>query len=154
MHRPWFLGLGWGLLLLAVPYDGGLALAEPRVTVHTAWSPSMPPVASTGAFYMIIRNNGNEGERLRGAHSPACTRTEVHESYEKAGGGMGAMGMRPVPGGAVDIPAQSQVELKVNGLHLMCLGKRLAFTKGAQLPLTLQFESSGEFPVLVHIREP
>jgi copper(I)-binding protein len=64
------------------------------------------------------------------------------------------MGMRPVPGGVIDIPAQSQVELKASGFHLMCLGKRLAFTKGAELPLTLQFESSGEFPVLVHIREP
>ena len=42
---------------------------------------------------------------------------------------MGAMGMRPVPGGVIDIPAQSQVELKASGLHIMCLGKRLVFDK-------------------------
>jgi len=54
------------------------------------------------------------------------------------------MGMRPVPGGVIDIPAQSQVELKASGFHLMCLGKRIEFERGAQLPLTLQFETSGE----------
>lgn len=74
---------------------------------------------------MIIRNTGNAGDRLRGAHSPACTSIELHESYEKPGGamGMGAMDMRPVPSGVVDIPAQRQVELNVGGLHLMCLGQ-------------------------------
>ena len=154
MHRPWFVDLGLVLLLVAVLCDGGLALAEPRVTVYEAWGPSMPQVAPMGAFYMIIRNTGNEGERLRGAHSPACNIIELHESYEKPGSAMGAMGMRPVPGGVIDIPAQSQVELKASGLHIMCLGKRLAFEKGAQFPLTLHFETSGEVTVPVKIREP
>jgi copper(I)-binding protein len=142
------------LLFMAAPYNGGLALAEPRVTVHAVWGLSMPSIAPMGAFYMSIRNTGDEGERLRGASSPACTRMELHESYEKKGGAMGAMGMRPVPGGVIDIPAQSQVELKANGLHIMCLGKRLAFEKGARFSLTLHFETAGEIAVVVHIREP
>jgi periplasmic copper chaperone A len=156
MHRPWFVDLGLVLLLVAVLCDGGLASAEPKVTVHEAWGPSMPPVAPMGAFYMIIRNAGNAGERLRGAHAPACNIIELHESYQKPGGAMGmdAMGMRPVPGGVIDIPAQSQVELKASGFHLMCFGKRLAFEKGAQFPLTLHFETSGEVTVPVLIREP
>jgi copper(I)-binding protein len=109
-----------------------------------------------GAFYMIIRNTGNAGERLRGAYSPSCNIIELHESYQKPGGAMGmdVMGMRPVPGGVIDIPAQSQVELKASGFHLMCLGKRLAFEKGARFPLTLHFEMSGEVAVSVMIRDP
>ena len=156
MHRRWFVSLMLVFLLMAVSCNGGSASAEPKVTVHEAWGLPMPPVASAGAFYMIIRNTGNEGERLRSAHSPACTSIELHESYQKAEGamGMGAMGMRPVPGGVIDMPAQSQVELKASGFHLMCLGKRLAFEKGAQLPLTLHFETSGEVSVPVLIREP
>ena len=156
MHRRWFVGLGLVLLLMTISFDGWLASAEPRVTVHEAWAQPMPPVAPAGAFYMVIRNTDNDGDRLRGAHSPACTSIELHESYQKPGGamGMGAMSMRPVPGGVIDIPAQSQVELKASGFHLMCLGKRLAFDKGAQLPLTLHFETSGEVTVPVLIREP
>ena len=156
MHRPWFVSLGFMLLLLAVPGDGWLALAEPRVTVQKAWGPSMPPVASMGAFYMIIRNTGNTGDTLRGAHSPACSSIELHESYQKPGGAMGmdTMGMRPVPGGVIDIPAQSKVELKASGFHLMCIDKRRAFEKNVQFPMTLHFETSGEVTVPVKIREP
>jgi len=139
-------------LWMAVPYDGGSASAEPLVAIHEAWGPSMPAVAPAGVFYMIIRNTGNEGEKLRGAHSPACTSIEVHAPGGAVG--MGAMGMRPVPGGVIDIPAQGQVELKASGFHLMCLSKRSAFEKGAQLPLTLHFETSGEVSVPVLIREP
>jgi hypothetical protein len=139
---------------MVVPYGGGLVLAEPQVTIYEAWGPSLPPVAPLGAFYMIIRNTGNEGEKLSSAYSPACTAIELHESYEKPGGAMGAMGMRPVPGGVIDIPAHSQVELKASGLHIMCLGKRLVFEKGTQFPLTLHFETSGEVTVPVTIREP
>ena len=154
VHQSWFVSLGLVLLWMVVPYDGRLALAEPKVIVYEAWGPSLPPVAPLGAFYMIIRNTGNEGEKLHSASSPACTTIELHESYAKPGGAMGAMGMRPVPGGVIDIPAQSQVELKASGLHIMCLGKRLVFAKGTQLPLTLHFETSGEVSVPVLLREP
>lgn len=34
------------------------------------------------------------------------------------------------------------------------LGKRIAFERGAQLSLTLQFETSGEITVSVMIHEP
>jgi len=59
-----------------------------------------------------------------------------------------------VPGGGIDIPAQSHVEIKANGFHLMCLGKRLAFERGAQFSLTSHFETSGEVTVPAKIREP
>jgi periplasmic copper chaperone A len=156
MPRPWFVDLGLVVLVAAVLCHGRLASTEDGVTVSEAWGPSMPPVAPMGAFYMRIHNTGHAGERLRGARSPACSMLELHESYQKPGSvrGMNAMGMRPVPGGVLDIPAQSQVELKASGFHLMCLGKRLALAKGAQFPLTLLFEMSGEVTVPVHIREP
>jgi periplasmic copper chaperone A len=156
MHRRELVGLGSELLLLAILCHAWWASAEPRITVYEAWGLPMPPVASMGAFYMVIRNTGNAGERLRSAHSPACSSIALHESYEKPGGpiGVGAMGMRPVPGSVIDIPAQSQVELKASGFHLMCLGKRLEFDRGVRFPLTLHFETSGEVTVPVLIREP
>jgi hypothetical protein len=64
------------------------------------------------------------------------------------------MGMRPVEGGVIEIPAGGQAELKVGGLHVMCIQKQADFEPGAQLPLTLQFEKSGEKMITVEIREP
>ena len=162
MQRRWFTDMGLILLFMAVLLVAWVALAEPRITIYEAWAPPMPPVALTAAFYMHIRNAGNTGDTLRGAHSPACTSIELHESFQKPGGAtlgmsgvaMGAMGMRPVPDGVIAIPAQSQVELRVDGFHLMCLGKRQAFDKNALLSLTLQFETAGEVTVPVRIREP
>jgi copper(I)-binding protein len=128
VRRPqqWVVGLGLMLLLLAVPGAGWLALAAPKVTLQKAWGPPLPPVASINALYMIIRNAGDSGDTLRGAHAPACTSIELHESYQRPGGtmGMAMMGMRPVPGGVIDLPAQGQVELKASDFHLRCIGKR------------------------------
>lgn len=154
MQQRWFVGLGWTLLVLATSSAGWLAWAQPHVTVQKAWGPALPPVASIGAFYMRIHNAGSAADTLRGAHSPACSSIELHESYQRPGGmGMEMTGMRPVPGGVIDIPARGQVELKVNGFHLMCIGTRQAFEKNVQFLLTLQFETSGEITVPVQIRE-
>ena len=37
VHQSWFVSLGFVLLWMVVPYDGRLALAEPKVTVYEAW---------------------------------------------------------------------------------------------------------------------
>ena len=52
------------------------------------------------------------------------------------------MGMRPVEGGSIEIPAGEKVELKIGGLHIMCIGKLVDFDSGVILPLTLEFEKS------------
>jgi copper(I)-binding protein len=76
---------------------------------------------------------------------------ELHESYDM---GDGVMGMRPVEGGFIEIPAGGQAELKMGGLHIMCIDKLDDFTEGAVLSLTLEFEKSGEMAVDVEIRQP
>jgi len=61
--------------------------------------------------------------------------------------------MRPVEGGFIEVPAGGEVELKVGGLHVMCIDKLEDFAVGATLPLTLQFEKAGEITVNIEIRE-
>ncbi|MBP6803518.1 MAG: copper chaperone PCu(A)C, partial [Chloroflexi bacterium] len=65
----------------------------------------------------------------------------------------GAMGMRPVEGGLISIPAGGTVELKVGGLHVMCIDKLRALETGEQIPLTLTFANAGEMVVNAEIRE-
>ena len=66
----------------------------------------------------------------------------------------GAMGMRPVEGGGIEVPAGGQAELKMGGLHIMCINKLEDFEVGAVLPLTLEFEKSDQMIIDVEIREP
>jgi len=124
---------------------------RPEITVEGAWGRPSPQAAPTGAFYLRLKNAGRQADRLVSAQSPACSTVEVHETYETA---EGAMGMRPVEDGVVEIPAKGEVEFKTGGLHLMCIGKLTAFTPGTRLPLRLQFQKSGEITVEVEVREP
>ena len=75
---------------------------------------------------------------------------ELHESYLLEDG---EMGMRPVTGGSIEIPAGGMVELKVGGLHVMCLDKTAEFALGDTYALQLVFEKSGEMAVDVKIQE-
>ena len=100
---------------------------------------------------MVIQNSGGAEDRLLRAESSACQTVELHESYQTD---EGAMGMRPVSGGSITIPARGDVELKVGGLHVMCIEKLEDFNPGVELPLTLYFEKTGELSLSVEIREP
>ncbi len=122
----------------------------PKIAVEGMWGRPSPKIAQAGAFYMVIRNTGAAADKLTAARSSACTTVELHESYQMSNG---TMGMRPVTGGTIEIPANGQVELKVGGLHIMCIDKKVEFNNGVKLPLTLVFAKSGEINVQVEIRE-
>ncbi|MBI5304907.1 MAG: copper chaperone PCu(A)C [Chloroflexi bacterium] len=124
--------------------------AAPKIAVEGVWGRPSPATAQAGAFYMMIRNTGSVADKLTAAKSNACGTVELHESYMMANG---AMGMRMVTGGTMDIPANGQVELKVGGLHIMCIEKKVELKSGVKLPLTLVFEKSGQINVDVEIRE-
>ncbi len=125
--------------------------AGPQIQVEDAWGRPSPKVATAGAFYMTLRNTGNEDDALIGASSDACGTVELHESFKTA---EGAMGMRPVEGGKIVISAGQTVELKMGGLHIMCIDKKVDFTPGTKVKLVLHFEKSGDMPIEVEIRQP
>jgi len=145
-------GLWNGMLfLLGLLLVGCKSSSGPEISVEDAWGRPSPKVATAGVFYMQIKNNGGEADKLVGGESPACGTVELHESYMTE---EGAMGMRPVEGGFIEIPPRGEVELKIGGLHIMCIEKLEDFEAGAVLPVTLKFEITGEFPINVAIHEP
>jgi len=135
-----------GLVLPACQTPSG-----PAISVEDAWGRPSPKVATAGAIYMRLRNTGGEDDSLISGTSPSCGLIEMHESYDM---GEGVMGMRPVEAGGIEIPSGRMVELKVGGLHLMCLKKLDDFQEGTILSLTLEFQKSGERTVEVEIRQP
>ena len=143
----WIIALTvWGMIIV-----GCSATSGPDISIENAWGRPLPTVATAGAFYMLIKNVGKEDDKLIAGQSPACSVVEIHESYMTEDG---AMGMRPVEGGFILVPAGGEAELKMGGLHIMCIEKLEDFTVGAVLPLTLKFDKSGEKTVEIEIREP
>jgi hypothetical protein len=107
-------------------------------------------VADNGVFYMTLTNNGESDDALLAIASDACDIIELHEMYDR---GEGLMGMRPVAGGAIPVPAGDSTALEPGGLHAMCLGKQIDFVAGTEVPLTLSFENAGELEVTAVIRD-
>jgi copper(I)-binding protein len=138
------------LVILGLVVAACRSSSGPEISIENAWGRPSPKVATAGVFYMVIKNNGGEADKLIAGKSPACGVVELHESYMTE---EGAMGMRPVEGGYIEIPAKGEAELKTGGLHIMCLDKLEDFDVGAVLPLTLTFEKSGDINLDVEIRE-
>ncbi|MGH8066691.1 MAG: SCO family protein [Candidatus Entotheonellia bacterium] len=136
--------------LAALLHDAASASGGPQIQVENAWGRPLPEVVTANDFYMVIRNRGSAPDKLVGGSSPACGMVGLYDGYTTP---QGAMGMRPVPGGFIEVPPTGMVELKAGGLHIMCMHKKQDFTSGIHLPLTLEFERSGEITVQVSIRQ-
>ena len=143
MHKTLLLGLLLALLLAAC---GGSAEPETGISVTDVWGRPSPRMAMNGAFYMNIHNHGPEADKLITATSPGCNAIELHETV------MQDDVMQMVHVGEIDLPVGQTVELKVGGLHVMCLGKQADFAPGAEISLTLFFANAGEMAVVAEIR--
>ena len=123
---------------------------EEPITVTDPWGRTSPAAADNGAFYMMLTNNSDSDDALVAVATDACGMAELHEMYDK---GDGVMGMRPVEGGTILVPAGQNAELKPGGLHVMCMGKQIDFEAGTEVPLTLTFENAGDMEVTAVIRD-
>lgn len=137
-------------LVTAAAACGRPAASGPDIRVEDAWGRPTPQKFDVAAFYMVLRNTGSETDRLMGGQSAMCGVVELHETYRTDDG---ASGMRPVPGGFIEIPAGGQVELKPGSYHIMCIDKEVDFDAGDKLPMTLYLEKSGDKAIEISIRE-
>jgi copper(I)-binding protein len=137
------------VILLAGILAGCAPAAKPEITVEGAWGRPSPTMPTAGAFYMMIKNSGNGADKLVSGSSPACGSVELHEMVQKEDGTMG-MNLLENP---IDIPAGGEVELKMGGLHAMCIMKKDDFAIGAKVNLTLKFEKAGEKTVTAEIMD-
>ncbi|MCM8750264.1 copper chaperone PCu(A)C [Thermomicrobiaceae bacterium CFH 74404] len=103
---------------------------------------------STSAVYLVIRNQGQETDRLLHAESDVAETVELHRTTMD--GGM--MKMEPVQ--AIEVPAGSDVELKPGGLHIMLIGLKRDLEVGDRVTVTLRFERAGEMEVVAEVRQP
>lgn len=133
------------LTALMVAACGG---ASGELTVKDAWA-RPASAGENGAAYFVIENGSAEDDTLLGASSEIAAATEVHMSMMMDGG---VMSMQPQE--SVPAPANSKVEFKPGGLHVMFVSLTQDLKVGDTITLTLNFKEAGTFTVEVPIKEP
>ena len=133
-----------GSTLLATPvlaHDYTLA----DLHIQHPWSRALPPVAPTGAAYMVIENRGESADTLSSATTPIAGYTELHEHVHQGD----LMQMRRVE--SVTIAPGEQVDFSPGGYHVMLFELKEPLVAGNTYPMTLTFEQAGEIEVEVHV---
>lgn len=121
--KNWKIALG--LLALAAQ-----AQAADITVEHVKARASMPGTSNSAAF-MNIYNNGDQPVSIISAESEVARAVELHTHKMHDG----KMSMRRVP--SIELPANSKVELKPGGLHVMLIGLHQPLEEGTQFDLSL-----------------
>jgi hypothetical protein len=139
-----FAALALTACTTAVPVQNGGSTAGVGISVAGSWARGADE--GNGAAYMIIRNIGNQPDRLVSAAGDVAAAIELHTVENNNG----VMAMRPVD--SIDVPAGGQVELKPGGYHVMLVGLNQPLAPGDRFALTLQFERAGPVEVIAEVR--
>ena len=128
------------ILLLAAPAVGE-PVAMGDLTIDRAQLRETPAGAPVAGGYMLIVNDGAEGDRLVAASIAGAPEVQIHEMRMEGD----VMRMREVEDGLV-IPAGQAVSLQPGGYHLMLMGPD-PLVEGETREVTLTFERAGEVTV-------
>lgn len=145
----------WALLVTTLLLAFEVVVAQSRESecqaayLFNAWARSSPDGAPNSAVYGLLVNLNGEEDTLVSASADVAEAVELHEVIMGSGD---VMQMRPVEGGFV-VPAQSFLELKPGGLHIMLINLKKSLVAGETFDLQLKFELAGEVSLTVPIGE-
>lgn len=115
------------------------------IVASDAWARPTLKGTSTGAVYLMVRNQGTASDRLVGVSTPAAARAEVHEDVTENG----VMSMQPVP--ALPLPAGASTAIEPGRYHIMLIGVNRPLSAGDSFPITLTFASAPPLEVRVAV---
>lgn len=119
-------------VLVAAALWGTSTVTLAQIKVENAWVRStVAQQQATGAFMKIT---SPQAVKLVAITAPAAQTIEIHEMKMEGD----VMKMRAHPNG-LDIPANTPVELKSGGYHLMMMELAGTITAGSTIPLQLHF---------------
>ena len=99
------------------------------------------------AAYFTIRNNVSVDDTLESISSNASTDTPIHESYEQENNIKGMRQMNIIP-----IPANSAIELKPSGMHIMIIRPEFDLIAGDSVTFILEFSHFGNLEINLPVR--
>ncbi len=129
-----------GLSLIAAP---GLAA---DIMVEDPYARAATPNAKSGAAFMIIRNMGEDDDRLIAVASDISARAELHTHIMDGD----VMRMVHIEEGFA-LPAGQDLVMERGGKHVMFLGLKQSLTQGDLVEVTLNFEEAGDVIIEVPV---
>ena len=99
----------------------------------------------TVVLYLFIHNTGAKADLLMGSASEVCSSITINDMNIQGGPGSDVISN-------VVIPADGTVELKFNGVRMVCNGAH-GVNLGDRVPMTLFFDEYGEVPATIEIRD-
>ena len=135
-----------GLTIIAATLFALPAIAD-SIMVMDPYARAASPTAKAGAAFMTLHNVGTEDDRLIGARTDAAKRVELHTHKET---GDGIMQMIEVEEG-FPLAAGEMIHLHRGGEHVMLMGLLGPLEQGADIDVTLVFETAGEDQVTIPV---
>lgn len=133
------------LTMLALPALAGTAADD--ISVIDPWAREVPPVMSTSAGFLTLKNTGSVEHKLVSADSDGAGMVELHTHINNNG----VMQMRPVEN--IPVATGATTELKPGGLHIMLMMLKKPLIDGEHVNITLTFEDGSNKQVKAEVRK-
>lgn len=134
-------------LLVVVLSVTGCQTSNKALVVDGIWARSSI-AGGNSAIYMNIHNATGQDEVLLSAQSTAANTVELHLSSVDENGVMSMKQQENIP-----VPANSVVELKPGGLHVMLIGLPNDLKVGDEFEVTLNFKNAGAMTFKVPVKD-
>jgi copper(I)-binding protein len=127
----------------------GLAVAQNAsvgsIKIEHAYTRATAPGQQVAGGFLKIENKG-AADQLVAASSPVAGEVQLHEMAMEGN----VMKMRQVKD--ISVPANSEVELKPGGLHIMFMNIKAPLAAGETVPVKLKFAKAGEVEVKMPVK--
>ena len=117
------------------------------ITVNDPYARASAMMSTSGAAFMMIKNETGQDDHLIGAASPVAEVVQLHTHKEDENG---VMRMIHVEEGFA-LPKDGMIAMQRGGHHVMFMGISEPFEQGDMIPLTLTFEKAGDVQVEVPV---
>jgi len=119
------------------------------IEIRRPWARRSSETPGQGGGFFVVTNTGADVDRLVAASSPAAETVEIH-AIKVVGGDIT---MRPRADGLA-VPGGVTLTLQPRGYHLLLIGLREPWIRGARLSVTLTFEKAGSIDVAFPVEAP
>ncbi len=136
------------VILLSLLFFTAVSQADgTNIQFLNGWIKQLPQVVPIRAGYLLIKNSGNKDYEITGFSSEDFEKVEMHETK------MVDDIMKMVELENIDLPANSQVELKPGGKHLMMITPLLTLQIGDIVELNVTFSDDTTQQIQLEVKK-
>ena len=133
-------------IILAL-FTSHFAIADDTLEINDAWIAEAPPVSKVMAAYMEIENKTQQDRQAVSMQCREFERAEFHRTVEKDG--MARMQHQQ----ALNIPANSELELEPGGYHIMLFNPARHLMAGDKTSCSMKFDDGTMITIGLEIRK-